>query len=133
MPATDSGMIIAMSLQQLQYFVAVAEEQHVTRAAERLRISQPPLSRQIQALEDELGQPLFERRGRGIVLTAFGRYFAARATAILDHVASVLADSKRWPSSLAVAQLADHDGGGDQRAGGAAISELTAGALLTKR
>ena len=87
-----------MSLQQLQYFVAVAEEQHVTRAAERLRISQPPLSRQIQALEDELGQPLFERRGRGIVLTAFGRYFAAQATAILDHVASVVADSKRWPS-----------------------------------
>jgi len=87
-----------MSLQQLQYFVAVAEEQHVTRAAERLRVSQPPLSRQIQALEDELGQPLFERHGRGIVLTAFGRYFAARATAILDHVAAVLADSKRWPS-----------------------------------
>ena len=98
MPAADSGMIGAMSLQQLQYFVAVAEEQHVTRAAERLRVSQPPLSRQIQALEDELGQPLFERRGRGIVLTAFGRYFAARATAILDHVARVLAESKRWTS-----------------------------------
>jgi DNA-binding transcriptional LysR family regulator len=98
MAAPPSGMIAVMSLQQLQYFVAVAEEQHVTRAAERLRISQPPLSRQIQALEDELGQPLFERRGRGIVLTEFGRYFATRATAILDHVASVLADSKRWPS-----------------------------------
>lgn len=98
LPAAASGMIVAMSLQQLQYFVAVAEEQHVTRAAERLHISQPPLSRQIQALEDELGQPLFERRGRGIVLTAFGRHFAIKATAILDHVASVLADSKRWPS-----------------------------------
>jgi DNA-binding transcriptional LysR family regulator len=98
MPAVDCGMIGAMSLQQLHYFVAVAEEQHVTRAAERLRISQPPLSRQIQALEDELGQSLFERRGRGIVLTEFGRYFAARAAAILDHVANVLADSKRWPA-----------------------------------
>lgn len=87
-----------MSLQQLQYFVTVAEEEHVTRAAERLRISQPPLSRQIQALEDELGQPLFERRGRGIALTDFGRYFASRATAILAHVDRVLADSKRWPS-----------------------------------
>jgi DNA-binding transcriptional LysR family regulator len=97
LPARDCGMIGAMSLQQLHYFVAVAEEQHVTRAAERLRISQPPLSRQIQALEDELGQPLFERRGRGIVLTEFGRYFATKATAILDHVARVLADSKRWP------------------------------------
>lgn len=98
MSAAASGMIAAMSLQQLQYFVAVAEEQHVTRAAERLRISQPPLSRQIQALEDELGQPLFERRGRGIVLTEFGRYFATKAAAILDHVARVLADSKGWPS-----------------------------------
>ena len=85
-----------MSLQQLQYFVAVAEEQHVTGAAERLHISQPPLSRQIQALEDELGQPLFERRGRGIVLTEFGRYFAAKATAILEHVDRVLADTRRW-------------------------------------
>ena len=98
MPAANCGMIDAMSLQQLHYFVAVAKEQHVTRAAERLRVSQPPLSRQIQALEDELGQPLFERRGRGIVLTEFGRYFAAKASAILDHVAAVLADSKRWPS-----------------------------------
>lgn len=87
-----------MSLSQLEYFVAVAEEQHVTRAAEKLGISQPPLTRQIQALEDELGQPLFERRGRGIVLTEFGRYFAAKASAILDHVASVLAESKRWPT-----------------------------------
>jgi hypothetical protein len=48
----------------------------------------------IKALEDELGQPLFERRGRGIVPTEFGRYFAARATAILDHVESVIIDSK---------------------------------------
>jgi DNA-binding transcriptional LysR family regulator len=87
-----------MSLQQLQYFVVVAEEQHVTRAAARLHVSQPPLSRQIQALEDELGQPLFERRGRGIALTAFGRYFAAEAAAILAHVDTVVAASKRWPS-----------------------------------
>lgn len=78
-----------MSLQQLH---------HITRAAERLCISQPPLSRHIQALEDELGQPLLERRGRGIVLTDFGRYFATKATAILDHVATVLTDSKRWPT-----------------------------------
>ena len=87
-----------MSLQQLHYFVAVAEELHFRRAAEALHIAQPALSRQIQALEDELGQPLFERRGRGIVLTEFGRYFATKATAILDHVASVIADSKGWPS-----------------------------------
>lgn len=86
-----------MSLQQLRYFVVVAEEQHVTRAAERLCISQPPLSRQIHALEDELGQRLLERRGRGIVLTEFGRYFTIEATAILDHVAAVISESQRWP------------------------------------
>ena len=84
-----------MSLQQLRYFVTVAEEEHVTRAAARLRVSQPPLSRQIRALEDELGQALFERRGRGIALTAFGRAFAARANGILRHVDEVLADVKR--------------------------------------
>ncbi len=87
-----------MSFAQIQYFVAVAEEAHVGRAAQRLHVSQPPLSRQIQALEDELGQPLFERRGRGIALTAFGRYFAAEAAAILAHVDTVVAASKRWPS-----------------------------------
>lgn len=87
-----------MNLRHVRAFVVVAEELSFTNAARRLHISQPPLSRQIQALEDELGQPLFERRGRGIVLTEFGRYFAARAAAILDHVAHVLADSKRWPS-----------------------------------
>jgi len=87
-----------VSLAQLEYFVVVAEEGNVGRAAARLHISQPPLSRQIQALEDELGQPLFERRGRGIALTAFGRYFAAKASAILAHVDRVIADSKRWPS-----------------------------------
>ena len=48
--------------------------------------------------EDELGQPLFERKGRGIVLTEFGRYFATKAAGILEHVETVLADTKRWPA-----------------------------------
>ncbi|RYZ65915.1 MAG: LysR family transcriptional regulator [Proteobacteria bacterium] len=86
-----------MSLQQLRYFVTVAEEEHVTRAAERLHVSQPPLSRQIRALEDELGHALFERRGRGVVLTDYGRHFAERATAILRQVDDVLAEARARP------------------------------------
>lgn len=86
-----------MSLQQLRYFVTVAEEEHVTRAAERLHVSQPPLSRQIRLLEDELGHALLERKGRGVVLTEFGREFAVRASAILRHVDDVLAEVRSRP------------------------------------
>lgn len=86
-----------MSLQQLRYFVTVAEEEHFTRAAARLHVSQPPISRQIRALEDELGHALFERKGRGVVLTTFGREFSKRATAILRHVDDVLAEVRAIP------------------------------------
>ena len=69
----------AVELRQLNYFVATAEEQSFTRAAERLWVAQPGLSTQIRRLESELGVRLFERRPRGVDLTDAGELFLERA------------------------------------------------------
>jgi DNA-binding transcriptional LysR family regulator len=87
-----------MELRHLRYFVAVGEEQHFGRAAERLHVAQPPLSRQIQDLEREMGFLLFDRLPRGVRLSAAGRVFLSDARRILADVD----EAKRRAERIAV-------------------------------
>jgi DNA-binding transcriptional LysR family regulator len=73
-----------VDLQRLKYFIAVAEERHITRAAARLGMAQPPLSQQIRVLEAELGTKLFERLPKGVALTPAGEALLEDARSILD-------------------------------------------------
>lgn len=74
-------------LRTLRYFLCVAEEKNMTRAAERLRIAQPALSRQIARLETDLGLPVFRRTSRGVELTEAGEILSTRAYAIMAQIA----------------------------------------------
>src|SRR3954471_7490667 len=82
-----------MQLQQLAYFVAVAETRHFTQAAERMRVAQPSLSKQIKALEAELGAPLFSRARGNVTLTPAGE-------ALLPLARRMLADAETARSEV---------------------------------
>ena len=89
-------MVMDVHVRNLRYFVTVAEELHFTRAAERLFVSQPALSKQVRMLESQLGAPLFERDRQGVRLTPVG-------TALLPHAQRVLAE---WDTAWTAAQRA---------------------------
>jgi len=84
-----------MELRHLRYFVAVAEERNLTRAAEKLFIAQPPLTRAIKQMEEEIGVELFIRKPRGLELTAGGEYLLGQAQQILDKVIATVNDTRR--------------------------------------
>ena len=79
-----------MELRQLRYFVAVAEEGNISRAAKKIFLTQPALSRQIKALEDEIGQCLLERQAHSIRLTPVGEALLREARELLQHAEQVL-------------------------------------------
>ena len=84
-----------MELRHLKYFVTVAEEQSFTKAAEKLFIAQPPLSRQIQNLENEFGVLLFERGSRPLQLTEAGEFFYQHAVKLLANAEEIKSMTKR--------------------------------------
>src|SRR5580658_6473983 len=84
-----------MELRQLRYFIAAGEEQHIRRAAKRLRIAQPAISRQIQNLEEEIGFALFERLPRGVRLTPAGKLYLNDARRVVGEIDGAVGRARR--------------------------------------
>lgn len=91
--------IRGVSLTHIRSFIAVAEEGHVGRAARRVHLSQPPISRHVLALEDELGTRLFERTRTGMRLLPAGEAFLRHARRIVAEVDSAIAAVKATPEA----------------------------------
>lgn len=83
-----------MNLYQLRYFVTLAKEEHYTKAALKLHITQPSLTHAIHLMEDELGVSLFKRKGRNIVLTKYGKLFLNDVEPIITHLDDSIKDIK---------------------------------------
>ncbi len=104
-----AGIVAGVDLRGLRYFVAVAEERHIGRAATRLHMTQPPLSRAMRRLETDLGATLFDRTPAGVELTAAGRTLHDEARALIEQ-ADRLQERVRTSAgraTLAIGSLAD--------------------------
>src|SRR5688500_9024956 len=103
-----------MDVRQLRHFAAVAQTLHFGRAAERLNMTQPPLSQSIQALERELGAPLFVRTKRSVALTPFGEQWLVHVRTVLGDLAALpdiarrLRDGEAGPLELSFVSTADY-------------------------
>lgn len=75
-----------MELNQIRYFLAAAQNEHITRTADKLHIAQPALTKSIHRLEEELGVPLFLSKGRNIVLSEYGKYLMKRLTPVIEEL-----------------------------------------------
>ena len=89
-----------MDIRTMQYFLAIAQEGSFTKAAERLHMTQPPLSRQMRDLEAELGVALFARGGKGVTLTEEGARFKERAQEVVDLMGQIESDMASEASNI---------------------------------
>ncbi|WP_338449885.1 LysR family transcriptional regulator [Niallia oryzisoli] len=89
-----------MDLRHLRYFLTIAKEKQITRAAKKLNMAQPPLSQQLKQMEDELGVELIERNGRSIELTHAGKLFYKRAEGIINQMEDTMREIKETREGL---------------------------------
>ena len=102
-----------MELRQLKYFLAIADEESISRAAEVMYVTQPNISRQMKSLEEEIGKPLFERGSRKITLTEAGKLLKKRAEEILELYDKTESELKADPEKVSGTVRI---GGGESRA-----------------